>query len=149
MTGLEIAVGYMAAWAWRKARRVAGRADAEIDTALDAGMDRLHDAVAAKLAGDRALTRLETEAGTDLDQIGVRDQTRQWLLLALQDAVENDAVFAARLDEVVAEVSALQEASGTGPPAGVVASGDRSIAAGGDISGIASAGDSAVNIQRR
>ena len=38
MTGIEIAIGYLFAWAVRKAQHVAGRADREVDRALDAGV---------------------------------------------------------------------------------------------------------------
>ncbi|RPF39227.1 hypothetical protein EDD92_9451 [Streptomyces sp. TLI_185] len=38
MTGAEIAAGYVFAWLAGKALRVAGRADAEVDRGLDAGM---------------------------------------------------------------------------------------------------------------
>jgi len=145
--GLELVVGYLAAWAWLKARRVAGRADTEVDAALDAGMNRLHEMIAAKLAADPALEQLEIHAGADLDQVTIPDRTRERVRLSLEDAVEADTVFAARLEELVAELRAAQETSGTGPPAGVVASGERAVAVGGDISGIVATGGHAVNTQ--
>ena len=46
-----VAVGYVIAWAVRKARRVGGRLDSEVDEVIDAGLDRLHEVVAAKLHG--------------------------------------------------------------------------------------------------
>ena len=54
MVGVELVVGYLIGWAVRKARRVAGRADAEVDPVLDAGMERLHQVVAARLGTDPA-----------------------------------------------------------------------------------------------
>jgi len=67
MTGIEIAVGYVFAWLVRKANRVAGRADAEVDRTLDAAMSKLHDVVSTKLGEDPALKKLaeEAEAGQD------------------------------------------------------------------------------------
>lgn len=127
MTGVELAVGYLAAWAWRKARRVAGRADAEVDRAVDAGLDRLHDLITVKLADDPAIKRLEGEAATDLDTIEVRDITRQRVRLAIEDAAEADEQFAARLAELVAEVRQTEQRLGI-----ALASGDRSVIVGGN-----------------
>ena len=78
---MEIAVGYVFAWAVRKAKRVAGRADAEVDRTLDAGIDRLHDLVSRQLGEDPALKKLaeEAEAGQDKPS----DRTRR----RVQDAL--------------------------------------------------------------
>jgi hypothetical protein len=38
-----VAVGYLFAWLVRKAKRAGGRADAEADRVVHAGMDRLHE----------------------------------------------------------------------------------------------------------
>jgi hypothetical protein len=62
VTGIEVAIGYMFAWAIRKAGRVAGRADAEVDRGLDAGMDRLHDLVGRRLGQDPVLRCVREEA---------------------------------------------------------------------------------------
>jgi len=126
MTGIELAVGYVAAWVWRKARRIAGRADAEVDQALDAGMDRLHQLVSTKLAGDRALAQLETEAASNLDTESVTPRTRQRVQLALEDAAEADNDFATRLNDLIAQ---FRKAEG---PRGVVA-GQHGLAVGGDV----------------
>jgi hypothetical protein len=40
-----VVAGYVVVWAVRKARRVAGRLNAEVDTVIDAGLDKLHDVV--------------------------------------------------------------------------------------------------------
>ena len=61
VTGLELVVGYLAAWAVRKARRVGRHADAKVDRALDAGLRRLHELVAGQIGADPALLKLETE----------------------------------------------------------------------------------------
>ena len=147
MTGLELVVGYLAAWAWRKVRRVVGRADAEVDQALDAGMDRLHELVAGKLGSDPALTRLETEARSDLDAVSVRARTSERVRLALEDAVESDPAFATRLEELVARVREADQRSGGG--VWVAVAGEGAIGVGRDISGIASTGDDAANFQHR
>jgi hypothetical protein len=143
VVGLELVVGWLAAWAWGKARRVAGRADAEVDRALDAGMDRLHELVSGKLGDDPALARLEDEAGQDLEAVSASPRTRQRVELALAEAVESDTDFAARLAELVAQLRQAGVASpevttvtaaNTGPAVatrgGVAVSG----AVGGDVS---------------
>ena len=127
MTGVELVLGYLAAWAWRKARRVAGRADTELDQALDAGMDRLHELVAGKLAGDPALGQLEAEAGADLEVVSVRDRTRERVRLALEEAAETDPGFAARMAEILADVQTAEQRAGDG----ISTAGVRSAAVGG------------------
>ncbi|MFJ8627477.1 hypothetical protein ACIRD3_32205 [Kitasatospora sp. NPDC093550] len=116
MTGIEIAVGYVFAWAVRKAGRVAHRADAEVDRGLDAGMDRLHDLVSRKLSHDSSLQRLHDEAAAGHAEPTAR--TRQRLELALEDAAEHDAEFADALQQAV---DALRVT--TGPSGGVSADG--------------------------
>ncbi|MEU9022700.1 hypothetical protein [Actinomadura sp. NPDC048394] len=115
MTGLEIAVGYLFAWAVRKARRVAGRADQEVDRGLDAGMDRLHDLVSRKLGNDPALARLSDEAEAGRQE--PRPRTGQRVVLALEDAAEGDTEFADALQQVVEQLLAASN-----PSAGVSAS---------------------------
>ncbi|MBV6703316.1 hypothetical protein KV557_40600 [Kitasatospora aureofaciens] len=126
MTGIEIAVGYAFAWLVRKAKRVAGRADAEVDRTLDAAMDGLHDLIGAKLGEEPALRRLAEEAEAGLDQAS--DRTRQWVTLALEDAAERDPSFGEALKRAVEQVQSLNSASRA--PGGVVA-GDRGVAVGG------------------
>ena len=52
MVGLELVAGYLVAWAVRKARRAGQRLDEETDEIMDAGLDRLHEAITAKLGSD-------------------------------------------------------------------------------------------------
>jgi hypothetical protein len=148
MTGVEIAVAYLVAYAWRKARRVAGRADDLVDKGLDAGMDHLHELVEARLGPDPALQQLDAQASSDLDAVAVPQRTIDRVRLALEDEVEKDPGFGTGLHELVARLQVLEEKSGTKVVA-VTASGDRAVAVGGDNSGITSTGDGAVNIQRR
>lgn len=100
VTGVELAVGYVCAWLVSKARRVAGRADAEVDRGLDAGMQRLHELVSGALREDPALRRAgeeaETEAGT------ISERTRRRLTDALAEAADRDEAFAAALAQAVA-----------------------------------------------
>ncbi|MEU4588577.1 hypothetical protein AB0F92_42175 [Kitasatospora aureofaciens] len=111
MTGIvEIAVGWLAAWATRKVRRVVGRADAEFDHATDTAMDHLHEVIGRKLGQDRALAKVdeEVEAGTE----ELTPSTRQWLQLALQDAIDNDPEFAKLLQEAVGRLQAEEDEPG-------------------------------------
>jgi len=110
VTGVELAVGYVIAWAIRKAQRVAGRADGEVDQVLDAGMDRLHKLVVTRLGTDPALEQALTEAGSN--QEDVTDRTRMRFLLALEEQAQQDPVFAAVLEETVAKVHGLAGAAG-------------------------------------
>ncbi|MER5699516.1 hypothetical protein ABT255_53470 [Streptomyces mirabilis] len=125
MTGIEIAVGYLFAWGVRKARRVGDRADAEVDRALDAGMDRLHDLVSRKLDEDPALHRLAEEAGAG--QEAPSERTRQRVQLAIEDAAEQDRDFAEALNSAVEQLQKLG-------PAGTASAGDGGVAVGGNVS---------------
>lgn len=109
---MEIAVGYVFAWLVGKARRVAGRADAEVDRGLDAGMDRLHELVSAKLGDDPALERAREEAAAGLEEPSQR--TRQRLELSLEDAAERDSGFAEAVEQAVKELQATLAASASG-----------------------------------
>jgi hypothetical protein len=133
MFGAELAVGYVFAWAVRKARRVAGAADEVVDQALDAGVERVHELVAERLGGERALARVEEEATAGSGELS--QQSRQFLLLALEDAAGSDAGFARALEQAVA---AVQEAGGVS----VLASGD-GIAVGGNVEVKAEGGSAA------
>ncbi|MFJ9635032.1 hypothetical protein ACIRU8_45805 [Streptomyces sp. NPDC101175] len=112
MTGIELAAGYAIAWAVRKAKRVAGRADAEVDHVLDAGMDRVHEVVAARLGTDPALERVMAEAASEQGEVTGRTRTR--LELALEEQAEQDPGFAALLEEAVAAVQAAASEAAPG-----------------------------------
>lgn len=103
MTGIEAAVGLLVGWLVSKARRVGRRADSEVDQVLDAGMDRLHDVVAAKLGKDTTKA-LEAEA----DRTGeVSDGTVEQVRTALRTAAAADPAFAEQVATLVREVQAL------------------------------------------
>jgi hypothetical protein len=110
MTGIEFVVGYLVAWAVRKARRVGQRTDTEVDRAIDAGMDRLHDLIARKLGSDPALTQLETEAAAG----ATSPRTEQRVRLAVEEAEVQDPQFAAQLEALVAEIRQAETARGDG-----------------------------------
>ncbi|MEU6192779.1 hypothetical protein [Streptomyces sp. NPDC047061] len=111
MTGIEIAVGYVFAYLVGKAKRVAGRADQEVDRTLDAGMDRLHGLISRKLGEDPALRRLAEEAEAGQDQLS--DRTRQRVQLALEDAAQDDLGFAQALNQAVQQLEAIVHTAGT------------------------------------
>jgi hypothetical protein len=138
---LESVLGWLTAWLWAKARRVAGRTDAELDRGIDAGLDRLNKLISSKLGADPAIARLTEEVGQNLDAVSTSVRTRQRVLLALEELVDADTEFATQLADVVAELRELGTpsvgvvtATGTGPAratgGGVAISG----AVGGDVS---------------
>ncbi|WP_199931328.1 hypothetical protein [Streptomyces sp. CB02923] len=100
----------------QKARRVAGRADAEVDRALDAAMDELHGLVSTRLGEQPALLELTAEAeeqaeaaemdeGAGTGEAAVpSDPVRQRMQRALADAAEGDAGFAAAVERAVQQV---------------------------------------------
>ncbi len=111
-------------WAFRKAKRVAGRADAEVDRVLDGLMDRLHDVVTRALGANPALERLQKEASEGLDE--PTQLTRQLVELSLTAAIEDNPQLGKELEEAVADLK--QASEGTS-----VQAGDGSVAAGGDV----------------
>ncbi len=136
--GLEVAVGYLATWAWRRARHAAGRVEEKVDAAVDARMEQLYEAVAGKLAGDPALDRLSTEAARDVDaQPELTDRTRDRVRLALEDATETDPGFAGQLAQLLEQIRA----------AGSVSAAEHGVAAGRDVNVRAESGSvAAVNL---
>jgi len=125
MMGVEIAVGYVFAWLVRKVKRVADRADEEVDYTLDAAMGHLHDLVRRKLGEDPALRKLTEEA--EAGQEEPSDRTRQRVQLALEDAAERDSGFAEALERAVGRLQTLSRtASG-------VSAGDSGQAIGGNV----------------
>ncbi|MFK4223424.1 hypothetical protein [Streptomyces sp. NPDC019890] len=138
MTGVEIAIGYVFAWAVRKARRVAGRADAEVDLALDGAMDRVHGVVVRRLGDDAELERLEAEAAAGQDEPSAL--TRHRVGQVVSAAVEEDPGFARELE---AAVTAVQEAARA---AGSAVAGSYGLAVGGDLSVQAEKGSFAAGV---
>jgi hypothetical protein len=135
MTGIEVAIGLLIAWAVKKANRAGQRLDKIADEAIDLGLDRVHEVVVTKLGGDPALARLESEAAGSGE---VAERTQARVRLALEDAVADDPDFAERLDQAVRQA---QDST--------TAAGQRSVTVGGNVSGIVSVGDNSTIIQRR
>jgi hypothetical protein len=109
----SVAAGYLIAWAVRKAKRVGSRLDSEADEVIDVTLDRLHEAVAAKLHGYPVLAELIEEAEAAGDAGGVSDLTRQQVELALTSAFRKDNAFAESVTELVSRVREAEEAAGT------------------------------------
>jgi hypothetical protein len=126
VTGIELVVGYLAAWAVRKVRRVRDRADDEVNQALDLGMDRLHQVIAGKLAADPALVKLEAEARTAGE---ITSRTRRRLELAVEEAEANDSLFAKSLRGVLEQVIAADQGGLLVGPGGTMAGRDIRISA--------------------
>lgn len=119
MVAVEAAVALVHAFAAARARRTEGRPDTEVDPALgaavDAGVERVHQIVAERLSGERALATVEEEAGAGAAEPS--PQARRSLEQALEGAADRDAAFARALKEAVAAALAEHRAS-------AVASGD-------------------------
>jgi hypothetical protein len=109
MTGLEVAVGFLVAWFARKAGRVGKRVDGMADEVLDAGLEKLHEVVVAKLGGDSALAKLESEV-TETGEAGTRTEAR--VRLSLEEAAEEDPRFASALESAVVAVRGSSAAAG-------------------------------------
>jgi len=134
MAAIEAGVvaGYMIRWAVGKARRAAGRLDAEADAVLDAGLDRLHEVVADKLEGHPVLDDVAEEAA--LGDGPVSELTRQQMELAVTAAARKDEEFADVVADLVARLRADDEAGGASVVAGAgsrVFTGAAHVAAGG------------------
>jgi hypothetical protein len=127
-----VAVAYVVAWAIRKAKRVGGRLDKESDAVIDASLDRLHEVVAAKLAGHPALADLVEEAEAAGDGGEVSDLTRQQVELALTAAARKDDAFGQAVTELVASLREREKATGSqviAGPGSTVFSGDAHVKA--------------------
>jgi|SRR6185369_15364467 len=122
--GLEIAIGYLGGWMYRKAKRVGGQVDGHVDAGLEAAGDRFGALVERKLAGDSALTRLEREAKTNSG--AVSSDVASHAVWVVQTAADEDDAFAAALTAAIRELQqAVETAAGpsawaTGPNATAV-----------------------------
>jgi hypothetical protein len=115
VTGVEVVAGAAAVYLVRKLRRVGGKADAEVDRALDEGMNALHEAISRKLGPDQALARLETETadGGEPTELTVRRSTD-----TITQAAMDDSGFAGELKALVARLDELAAAAGQSPATG-------------------------------
>jgi hypothetical protein len=135
VTGIEIAVGCLVAWTWRKARKVGERADGEVDFALDAAMGRVHEVIARKLSGNAELERLREEA--EAGQTEPSTLTSRRVTEAIAAAAESDKSFAAELEGVLAQLEEANRLSGS------VVAGAYGLAVEGDVN--VKGGDSSFN----
>lgn len=108
-----VVAGYVIAWAIRKARRVGGRLDEETDQMIDASLDRLHEVVAARLAGHPALAELAEEAEAAGRSGEVSDLARQQVELALAAAARKDDAFGQAVTELVARLREAEHSAGS------------------------------------
>jgi hypothetical protein len=126
VVGAELVVGYVFAWLAGKGMRAARRADGQVDQAVDAAIDRLggklHEMVAGKLNGDASLVRLSEEASQGSVEPSAR--TRARVALAVEDAVERDAVFGVAVEELVRQLQAAQGGGLSAEAGGVAVGGD-------------------------
>jgi broad specificity phosphatase PhoE len=102
MMGLELVVGYLTAYAVRKAHRVGRRLDDEVDRAIDDGLDKLHEIVSEKLGDDPAVLQLEREAEAGVENVRSSERVR----LALEEAAETDPEFSRHIEEALARLKA-------------------------------------------
>jgi hypothetical protein len=104
VTGIELAAGAAVGYLVRKLRRVGQQADAEVDRALDAGMDAVHDLVTTRLGSDPALEVLTEQAAVG----PVSDRTIRRVTDAVADAAEADPAFAERLRRLVDDLQSRE-----------------------------------------
>jgi len=109
MVGLELVAGYLVAWGVRKLTRAGKRLDEETDEVIDAGLDRLHEVIAAKLSADPALGKLESEVSQGLEP---SDRTLRRVQDAVEEAVAEDPEFGATIEALLAK---LEEARNGAP----------------------------------
>jgi hypothetical protein len=109
MVGLELVAGYLVAWGICKLKRVGNRLDEEADELVDAGLDRLHDAIATKLGADPALVKLDEEVSQGLQP---NDRTLRRVQDAVEDAVEGDRGFGAVIEALLVR---LEDVRGGAP----------------------------------
>jgi hypothetical protein len=103
-----LVAGYLVRWAMGKARRVAGSLDGEVDVVLDAGLAKLHDAVAARIGDPQALADLDEEAAAG----SVDEQTRQYLEVAVARAARKDPAFDEMVTAIVQQLQEAEKAAG-------------------------------------
>jgi hypothetical protein len=119
------------------AQYIARKRTIGVDRASGDAGDRLYELVSVRLGPDPvfALMVQQAQAG------GVTARTLRRLADSIAEAAESDVSFAGWLDRLVRELGLAGSAT--------TASGERSVAIGGDNSGIVATGDGAINVQQR
>ena len=106
---IEVAVAYVGAYLGRKALKLAERAGADVDSAIDEKLGQLYDWVRGKLTsqptGEVSLEVLEEAPGGEKQQKLVTQQ--------LTEALADDAAAAQELEALVAELDKLRPAGVT------------------------------------
>jgi hypothetical protein len=106
--GLEYVAGYLVAWAMRTVGRIGAKADSAVDQVLDAGLERLHRLIAARLGDDPTLAQLEREAPTG----EVSERTQRRVEDAVAQAADDDSAFAADLGRILDQLAQARGAGG-------------------------------------
>ncbi|WP_231956749.1 MULTISPECIES: chromosome partitioning protein [unclassified Actinoplanes] len=143
----SVVAGMVIAWAVRKARKAAGRADETVDAAIDAGAGRLHDLVLSRLGGP-VQEDLAEEAASESGQVS--ELTRQQVELAVAAAARRDETFAETVTDLLEQLRQADRAAGThisAAPGSAVFIGDVTATAYDDATAIGQAGT--VNIGDR
>jgi hypothetical protein len=107
-----VVVGYVIAWAVRKARRAIGRLDSDVDAVVDVGLDRLHEIVTTRLANHPVMARLLGEAERAAMNDGkVGEEIRQQLELALAATAREDEAFGQAVAELANWLAETRQAA--------------------------------------
>jgi hypothetical protein len=108
MVGLELVAGYLVAWGVRKLKHAGKRLDEDTDEVIDAGLDRLHDAIAAKLGIDSALEKLNSDIAQGVEP---NERTLRRVQDAVEDAVEDDPEFGTTIEALLAKLEVIRGGS--------------------------------------
>ncbi|MFJ4676021.1 MULTISPECIES: hypothetical protein [unclassified Kitasatospora] len=114
LPGTELVAGYLFAWLVRRAKDVAGRAETEVDHALDQVQESLHDAVARKLGPAPALEAIRAEAAGG--RPAPSELVGQALTGSLALAAAQDRDFEQQLGRALARIAELESGRGAPPP---------------------------------
>ncbi|MFJ2867457.1 hypothetical protein [Kitasatospora sp. NPDC087314] len=110
MTGIELLAGAAVGYRVRKLRRVGAQADAQVERALDAGLDSVHDLLTEWLGDDPALARLAAQAQSHDGEVDERTLRR--VSDAVADAAEANPGFEERLRQLVESLQRREDLSG-------------------------------------
>lgn len=100
VTDIEIAVGLLITRITGQAQPGADRVNAYANQSFELVLSAVHELVRAKLSGDPALERMRIEISGSGE---VRPRTQARLIMALEDAVEDDPEFAKNLERAVSD----------------------------------------------
>lgn len=122
MFGLDVVIESLLGYLGRKASRVAGRADAEVDLAIDGAMERLRRLVAKGVGENRLEVAVrQASSGTDGD---VSPAVRDELEAVLAGVLCEHPGWAAELEAAARDVTAALDAAGSRGGAVILNRGD-------------------------